>query len=958
MTSEDYRRLEAVFNRALATSGAEREAVIKAFEMSHPQLGGKLRQLLAADALPGDSLSSPVLNAVRALSDESIDPWIDRQIGIWKIVRRLGSGGMGAVFLVRRTDAQYEQELALKVMSAQLLDPGAVARFRAERQILANLHHPNIATLIDGGATDDDLPFLVMEHVDGVRIDAFCDARNLTLKERLRLFAKVCDGVDYAHRNLVVHRDLKPSNILVTDAGEPKLLDFGIAKLLEPGAHDITMARTSDGARMMTPEYASPEQVRGEQISVVTDVYALGVLLFRLLTGHSPYGPSVTTAREMESAILDVDPRPPSASVRSSAPDDARAGPSADDSDEKRAASTKQLRRSLAGDLDNIVLKCLQKDPERRYATVRELSADIDRYLTKRPVTARGDSWVYKAKKFLLRNGRPVAAAAMAVVTFVSLTAFYTVRLADERDKAQLAAAEAEQVASFLSATFSSASPAVKQGDTVTVLDLIGSAQGNIETLEGQDKLQGRLLFIMGESYYWLGRDDDAAALYQRSLDHLNVVRPRPVSDIIETLVALGDTQARQGDNDKAFETLASGSALARKELGPYSSKAIWFDTLIASNHLRLRQTHDAIPILEDAREKLSLSKDKDDELELFLLTDLATALDRAGRIDESIANSRYVIERSEAINGERHPNTIIRIYNFSLSLRRAWRLEDALEEMKIAIERGARTWEKDDPTRRSHLTGYAINLEMLGRFGEARALRDDVRDLALEHDGEESSAYLGGLMGVAVWNRDKGNLDTAAAQFKDVLDRSIAINGDAAFFTTLCRVFLAQTYNELGEYEQALDTSIQAMENRDVLSASLDTILRMQHAFALLVSKDPSGANAIVEELVAQRDEDGTQSGPRTVSIFTDFARFYRRVGALEISESYARRAHRSGQDALPQGNWYAALATAELAYVLDAQGKTHEARRYAEDAQADLIATFGPEDYRVTGLTNLLQK
>jgi len=383
MTSKDFGIVEEAFQQALELDGDARQKFLKIFRKDHPTLIDTLNNLLRADANNADTLAEAVSTSIRTLADEANDPWIDREIGVWKIKNRIGAGGMGAVFLADRVDEQYSQSVAVKILGSQLLDSNAAIRFRTERQILANLNHPHIATLIDGGVTDTDLPYLVMEFVDGMRIDEYCDTNNLSIKDRIDLFKTVCEAVDFAHRNLVVHCDLKPSNILVTDDGVVKLLDFGIAKLIEPEEFDMTIALTAAGARVMTPEYASPEQVRGETVSTTTDVYALGVLLFRLLTGRSPYGNEFTTAHEIQSAILDTDPKRPSTIVSEAPTATMLNTPSTpDEISSLRGTSIDRLRKSLAGDLDTIILKCLQKDAERRYPSPRDIAAV---YKAKRP---------------------------------------------------------------------------------------------------------------------------------------------------------------------------------------------------------------------------------------------------------------------------------------------------------------------------------------------------------------------------------------------------------------------------------------------------------------------------------------------------------------------------------------------------------------------------------------------
>ncbi|MEL7311828.1 MAG: serine/threonine-protein kinase, partial [Pseudomonadota bacterium] len=301
--SDAWDIVKTAFARASELDGAERATFLEAFKQEHPELFAQLQELLSADT-NDQPIQEKIAETARSLADQADDPWVGRMIGVWQLERRIGEGGMGAVFLAKRADEAFEQTAALKLMTSRVLGRESITRFRAERQFLAKLSHPNIAQLLDGGSTEDDQPYLVMEYIDGVSIDRYCDDNRLSIRDRLRLFEKVCDTVDYAHRNLIVHRDLKPGNILVDRRGEPKLLDFGIAKLLDTQDVDQTMAMTREGRLLLTPEYASPEQVRGEPPTVAADVYALGVLLYRLLTGYSPYGVTRLSGVELEKAIV------------------------------------------------------------------------------------------------------------------------------------------------------------------------------------------------------------------------------------------------------------------------------------------------------------------------------------------------------------------------------------------------------------------------------------------------------------------------------------------------------------------------------------------------------------------------------------------------------------------------------------------------------------------------------
>src|SRR6202789_3551838 len=337
------------------------------------------------------------------------------RIGPYRVLRTLGVGGMGEVYLAERADAEFEQQVAIKVVHAGLR--GVQSRLKVERQILAQLDHPNIAHLLDGGSLPDGTAYIVMEYVDGVPIDVYCDSNRLDIVARLKLFQMVCGAVHYAHQNLIVHRDLKPSNILVTAAGVPKLLDFGIAKLLDDRqAARYTLAMTQADIRMMTPDHASPEQVRGQAITTSSDVYVLGVLLYKLLCGSGPFFISSVRLSEIERAICEKDPLPPSQMVGG------EESPESISVAQARASTARRLKRGLGGDLDNIVLMAMRKEPERRYGSAQQLAGDIQRYLDGKPVIARRDTVSYRASKFVKRHWLPVSAAAAATFMIVAFS--------------------------------------------------------------------------------------------------------------------------------------------------------------------------------------------------------------------------------------------------------------------------------------------------------------------------------------------------------------------------------------------------------------------------------------------------------------------------------------------------------------------------------------------------------
>jgi non-specific serine/threonine protein kinase/serine/threonine-protein kinase len=418
--SDRWRRVKDLFAAALEASPPERAAMLARAAREDSSLAAEAASLLQAHEDGGLFLEDLVASESREiLAEESGESWVGRRVGPYEIVRPLGRGGMGLVFLGRRADEEFQRQVAIKFMRAVLPSEEILRRFRAERQTLANLAHPNIARLLEGGRTPEGMPYLVLEYIEGEPIDAYCESRQLSVEERLRLFRTVCDAVQHAHRNLVIHRDLKPGNILVTAGGEVKLLDFGIAKLLPGAGHEDTSVLTRAADRILTPDYASPEQIRGEPVTTASDVYSLGVLLYRLLTGQHPYRFASDRASEVERVVCEEEPPRPS-TVVTRQPAAGAEGPDPVLVAASRRTSSDKLRRLLRGDLDNIVLKALRKEPSRRYSSVDQLSGDIRRHMEGLPVGARPGTLAYRSGKFLRRHRLAVTAAAFFAVALLA----------------------------------------------------------------------------------------------------------------------------------------------------------------------------------------------------------------------------------------------------------------------------------------------------------------------------------------------------------------------------------------------------------------------------------------------------------------------------------------------------------------------------------------------------------
>src|SRR5215470_11210703 len=455
MNPERWRRIEELFRTVVDRPTAERDIYLTRICNGDEELRREVLSLLARDTSE-DFIRDPIASAALAVTAESPDDLTGRRIGPYRMIRLVGRGGMGAVYEAIRDDEQFQQQVALKIIRRGMDTDFVRDRFLRERQILASLDHPYIARLFDGGATPDGLPYFVMEFVAGEPITTYCHRHELSVNEKLKLFLKVCSAVQHAHQKLVVHRDLKPSNILITEdgaSGLPKLLDFGIAKLLSP---DLSQAqtRTETALRLMTPEYASPEQARGQAVATTTDVYSLGVVLYELLTERRPFEFRTYSSTEIERAFCDTEIEEPSKVVG------------------RRTDAPTRLARQLAGDLDNILLMAMRNEPERRYQSVEQFSEDIRRYLAGLPVVARKDTLGYRAGKFVRRHKGVVAILALLAILAVAMTV-QAARIARERDRANQEEATAEAVTQSLVSMFEVADSGKAMGNVITARELL-----------------------------------------------------------------------------------------------------------------------------------------------------------------------------------------------------------------------------------------------------------------------------------------------------------------------------------------------------------------------------------------------------------------------------------------------------------------------------------------------------
>ena len=598
MTPERWRQTKELLAAVIEQPTEKRRAYIDERVNGDEELRAEIESLLAHEEAGDSIVDSPKISSQLSLArvtDEFLsasllevdasgeeDELKVSRVGPYRIIRELGRGGVGSVFLGERDDDAYRQQVAIKLIRRGMDTEFVVRRFRNERQILAALEHPNIARLLDGGTTENDRPYLVMEYVEGAPIDVYCDQHQLGIDQRLNLIQQVCAAVHYAHQHLVIHRDIKPSNILVTNEGVPKLLDFGIAKLLTPELAAQTLDPTMTSMRLLTPAYASPEQIKGQPITTATDVYSLGVLLHELLAGHKPYRVDSRVPLEIMQAVLKKEATKPSTAVMATETTDGNgAGLTSltpESVSKARSTTPDGLRRRLRGDLDNIVLTAVRKDPQRRYASVQQFSEDISRHLKGLPVIARADTFGYRAAKFIKRNKVAVASAAIVLVMLVAgIIAINQQRQLAERrfnDVRQLARAvvfDYHDAIADLPGSTAARQRMVK--DALEYLDnLSNDAAGDRSLQRELATAYQKIGDVQGNSNMAnLGDTIGALASYRKSLQIREVlIRTDPVNpewqnELADSYARIGDVLRTTGDVNEADKSYQQAINLLEK---------------------------------------------------------------------------------------------------------------------------------------------------------------------------------------------------------------------------------------------------------------------------------------------------------------------------------------------------------------------------------------------------------
>lgn len=873
MEQAQWQRLQELFAAAHSLHADARERLLDAHAEAEPDLVAQVRSLLEADATRGvmDALAPRLPSLAAVLVDRAPD-----RIGAYRLAGELGRGGMGVVYLGERADGQFHQRVAIKLIGSTDRDDPRHQRFLAERQILAALIHPNIARLLDGGVTEDGRPYIVMEYVEGVPITTFCDAQGLDVRARLRLFGEVCAAVQHAHQNLVIHRDLKPSNILVSPDGRVHLLDFGIAKLLNPALPVGHSPQTLLESRAMTLEYASPEQLRGDPLTTASDIYSLGVLLYELLSGHKPYRLTTGSSIDVATAVCEQDPERPS--VRALQADREVA--------ERRGTTPAALARQLEGDLDGVVLMALRKEPARRYASADMLRQDIDRHLGGLAVLAHRGSRRYRIGKFVRRHRIEVAAAGIVLATLVSglsLSVFQGRRVSRERDRAEQALTESEGVTHFLLELFRTGDPGEAPPGQLSALELLERGARRADELSDQPIVQARLLDAVGQMSLHLGRLDDA----QRRLEQAVAIRrssPGASSDLASSLIHLAWALRSRGEYQRARGAAEEALAIRQRTLPPGHpaiAEALFELGWVTGGPEQERLYTQVLTILPDTGPSA--------ERRVAVLQGLTTNLRRQGRLDEAVAVSRDALLVAERALGTDHPVTGYAMIHLGDHVRD---IEGDLVTAERLYRRGLElmTLRYGEQSIRL-LHGLNSLAALLGERGDNEAEQQLRRALAIRQTASspEHPQAADQLDNLARELLRQGRLDEAHALARQAMDLSIrTLGAEHAVITGSRLPLLAEVYDRQGRFAEA-DEAYRTALDENPLHGVVPGQLRRSYGRMLLNRGDFMRAEEqLLQSLELMETAYGGRAHPNLQETKRALMQLYGQWGKPDLVEKY----------------------------------------------------------------------
>ncbi len=875
MDGRRWQRIQALFEDCLALAPEQQQSHLEAHAGDDPEMIREVKAMLAASADEA-IITRRIAGQLRAsFSGQALNS--GQRVGAYVVDRMIGQGGMGQVFLAHRDDGTYQQKVVIKVLSG-LVSPGMRARFHRERQILANLDHPNIARLLDGGELENGAPFLIMDYIDGVDILSYCRRRRCTLVERLQLFERVCAAAQSAHQQLVVHCDIKPANVLVNQGGEPRLLDFGVATLIGArGQVDPAMAgRSAPELPMMSPAYASPEQISGAPVNTASDVYSLGALLYELLTDQAPHRPGSTRNQD------------PSAQPGAGNTPRLSARPAAGKPSERLRESGETARaRALRGDIDAIVLRAMAHRPQDRYGSAGALAEDIRRHLQHLPISARPASWPYQLGKLLRRNpGLVVTAALLAVVavSFVASVIALNARLSEERMAALKQARTSQLSLAFMVELFEAADPAQHQGREVSARVLLDRGAERISQIpELETEVRARLLLSMAEAYRNMGQFDQALGLYEQVQQQWQSGRDQDPEALWDLALMEADLKRSIGLHDEAkarlrelvveLEQARPGSLLlarAWNNLGIVQTDREQADAGYAS-------VGRALALLEGLAEQPAREQ-------AVFLHNLGRAARAQGDLEAAIEHFRQSLAIKRQTIGPRHPSTLNTLETLANALGASGDREQAIEILKeVLLVSKAVHGEYSLITARHH-NELANQYHDLGDYRAAEQAYRAALDYLNAHPDDDRLLHAFVVNNLASLYEDAGDLARALPLFKRSVEMREALEGVHGIASIRARINLARL--------------LVAMADLNAAEALIDEVLGslathhpdndLRQALALI-------QKARIESLRGQHEQAGARIGI-VLQLFDDNPRSPLRARAQAWRER-ALMAQRAGQ-------------------------------------------------------------
>ncbi len=930
MNSNDdprWLKVKQLFKAALALPAESRAGFLRDQCGDDAELIAEVSGLLQS-AATDDDIGEIVRNAAREAVAATAAAKIDQRVGNYKLIELVGTGGMGNVYLAERDDNRFDHRVAIKLLHANLKDRSLVERFELERQTLANLDHPNIARLLDGGETDDGTPYLVMEYVDGIPVDKYCDVNRLSVEQRLRLFQKIGAAVDYAHRNLVVHRDIKPSNILVSESGEPKLLDFGIAKFIDSAALNYTIAPTRQGLAAMTPEFASPEQVRGETITTATDVYSLGVLLYILLSGRRPYLEQSTNMAAIARAICDTEPSRPSTVIS--------LGDERDDVVPQivssRRTSVNKLSRLLAGDLDNIVMMTLQKEPERRYPSARALTEDIDNYLADEPVKARPDSLLYRSGKFVRRHRWGVATSLLILALVIGLPSYYGVQVTEQRDLAQQEAEKAARVSDFMLSLFKTPDPSQAQGETITARALLDQGALRIEQeLADHPEVRAAMQDVMGGAYQGLGLYQQSRTLLDNALRTREMLYGRVHPDVLQTASKIAGLTTSTGDFAKSETLYREALQLSRDLYGDDSLSAAELLTGLANAIYEQGRQDEARTLYESALNMHARLSPSPSQAKAVTMHGYGWLLTNMGEFAEAESVLRSAVAMLRETAGELHPEVPAAMNHLTYALMDSGQWDAAEVNMREGLALNIRILGEEHPSVSADLFTLGTILQEKGRFLEAEDLYRRGLSIDLKLLGDDHPYIATDKNNLASVLKSQGKYDEAIELYQQSLALNQQLFGLEHPETATSMSNLGLTFLQLGDFDAARDMLLEAGRIRvEVLGDEHPAALSSQNLYGiyLYLVEDYDAARSRFEDTLEKRTKVLGESHTSTVNTLLELTETLREMELLDEASAVLGRAQQIVDTTLGEEHPIRMRATYIQATILDAAGDVEAAQ------------------------------